>query len=472
MKNRNKYQEKFSYKKAPIDKEQLWNQISTNKDFPKKERGNRGGLYFLSLLLIAILGIGIFQITDNKKAIDQLDQKMSISYTPPSTKKEVNNSSPDIKNSPTFQNKNQAQDLEKTAIAQSLNSIVKSTNQIDSHNNTNEQSTITVANNTSTSHTKSNNRNNNGNDSEAHSTTVENLNNPETQQTTLSEINLNSTTQTTNYSGPLSTNTLKTNTQSPDKIIGPDNLPIDLDLLFLDFRLAPDLNSAITIIPQPKNRNWILGLMGGSGIANHLIISLSDDDYITQTRKENVQNLKSQYASISVQRLLPKNFSISLEGELEHLYQRYDFSNSDTSLTRNEDSSAGFYSYTTTTIDYEKFHRYQFLNLNMLADKRFQVGALSLSIGAGIAYNLSFNLQGNVFDEAGNLAALGDLREYKSTTGLSYLGNIGLDLSLTDRIIFNTALRYKSPNALTDTNLSLDHKVHSWKLGVGLSYRL
>ena len=72
MKNHEHISDKWANKKAPINKDDLWNKISTNNKFPKKENSNNHKKGLFSLLLLGLC-LGIFII------MNQLDNGNSTS---------------------------------------------------------------------------------------------------------------------------------------------------------------------------------------------------------------------------------------------------------------------------------------------------------------------------------------------------------------------------------------------------------
>jgi len=471
MKNKDIYQDKFNQKKAPIDKAQLWNNIKAHEEFPKKPKNNKAAFFYAIPTILLVISIGIY-IVHNYLTNQALNETIENNIE--------NIKSSNLKTEELERKLNDhiagGQNKEKLAAEQSLGSI------------------NTVTSETKTSKTKAALQVNKKTKAKASLIDPSNAFGQSASQpnnkTPLSQAKQNITNRSTfNSTSTQNSNAQQASNPAIQKSIEPFELknPLSKATEHIALPIISLLQGKSSTIywnersrdlfetPQidlelQSRKTWLLAVQLGLGRTSHHIIDGMDSMANTRLRLANITNLESQHFNFSIGKMLRRDVKISLETEYEMIFQKFALQTERTSLSSNEDMSRGFYSYAIDRTHYELFHKYKFLNLNLMGEKLFKLNKYHLSLGAGINYNLSTNVQGRIADNEGNLFEINDDNQYSNKSNISFIGSLGLNYQLNNQISLISQLRYHTKRDISGPQSDLIHDIQNLNLRIGMAF--
>lgn len=492
MKNKDTYQDKFNQMKAPIDKSRLWESIKTDEQFPTTRGGNTFGYYLWIPLAFCLGGLAFYcfqnfnQINDS----DSLVINKQISTTEETTK----TSTYDIASSYTEKQDNDTTNKTKRETDIDLkDQIVNNTKmpsnekaQAEHKNTKNHQST----NSTTASHLNANAEQLTRNTNNQTSNTSKNFetNPTDTKVTTQTiQAQASSSSNLTNINQSINSNSSSSksepakidesskgssNVSSKSTMIGLlQNLPFTVSNIIFKERAQHSFPPVqIDINPSFKS-HWEIALQFGTGQSTHSIEDLSQDNDRTQQRLNHIRNLPSNIVSVSIGKFIKRDFKISLESEYEMAFQKFSFQNPITEAFRLSDPSMGFYANETRNRNYELYHKYKFMNLNLIGEKQFNGEKLSWSLGAGVNYNISSKSTGIFADANNQVFDISSLGAYTSRTNISFIGLLGARYQLTNQWNLIAQLRYNSNRNLIANSVDAKHGMSSLSFRTGVAFK-
>ncbi len=451
MKNSNKYQSKFEKLQAPIDTDKLWKNISEANDFPKKEDPKKWRIYlFLCSFLVLI-----FLITN------KVERTKITSYSIPDTIQNSNdliitnskNTQETILQESTIK---QATEVDKDT-KRTLNSIENSAANNEKNYNSlplKKQYEKTIDKNVINVKTGDDN------------VLIKELENNPLQE------NLFNVSQKYPEYGESS---ISKNTRSDNSVM----------LQFQEINLLPTLlkgllyNDKVSLINEIKPlkqtpiKKWALSLSSGLGLNFHKLKSNQaerSDTFLLLS--DNTKNIESQNLRLGISRSLANNFKITLDGELQNVYRKFDHSFDIDTIVRHSNIEEGFYARITGDTYHKQYHKYQFINLNLILEKQLCYKKFDLLFGLGASFNTKFTSSGSIYRGNNQRIELSQIFDHKKRSSLTGL----LDFKLNYPIINNWALllnvRYLHTTQLTTTNSTISHNTSSLSGNIGISIKI
>lgn len=459
----NKISEKLDSLQAPFDKDRLWTNLHTHKDFPQAPAKKRRGYWWL-LLLGLVVGGGLaayFSTASNVSSIQtDTPENAIIPIAIKEQKKEQQTTAEPSRNSA-----NSTLALE--------NSAAISATKEDSSN-----TTISTSSRASTSVTPQTFRvpENLKTTPPLNSTIKENQTpfSVPTNKSLIPTTALETTSTTVAETIEKTASTIQQSTIAATPVTPSEALRIDfaavnsiplLDLLpFPEDSLSDHLNLPPIIIPfDPATRLWTLSIGGGSGYVFHSITdSMSSRELGTGT----TQTLESYLIELGLSRKLRHRLELSLGLQYLVNYRRYDavfFEDVRTPVNENKrivnKNTASYY------------HRYQHVDLKIGVGRTLPMRHFNLSYIVGVGANLNFQLDGKILDLKNSDIQLTDTRSYRKTLQPYLFGEALLSRSLTPNLDFYTGLELKSRFRLNTTNAAFSHTAFPIYGKLGLAFK-
>ena len=456
MDRRNKYQDKFSELKAPVDKDLLWNKISSDKKFPTNQRKTRITIWLCIVGLIAISYSGLNYWFELSNAT------FSENTNPRATNKNGTLQPFEIKND----------------LSAKANSLVKSTNdevKLISKNTYNSAQALDIKQlENSKTLDESIDSNNSISTISTEPAAVSTDNNMLASSILSQEVNR--LLIDSRHSDLAKDNSLPTVVENSDKDLPNDKKQLQvmkiqaLDIRLTYFQNYPLLESK-QIISQDVIKHWDINFSIGTGY-HYRGFEVIDPDLpnnYTSLLKNNTRSLESYTFSLDLNRHLPKNWTIGLGLQFSRIHEEYRYYNVTIDYKRNEVSDIPFYSSAEKTeVTAHNFHQFQQLDMKLQVGKRWRLNKFGFGINSGMLYNLDFNVKGNLTSESLDQIPIADNLAYRSSLGLRYFIATEVRRSFLMGNIF-TSLQIESPYKLNQENASFQHEILPIYLKVGYS---
>ena len=230
-----------------------------------------------------------------------------------------------------------------------------------------------------------------------------------------------------------------------------------------------------------NDKKWAISL--GTGLGYSLFsyshqdtLPVIDSTYIENAanvlqRKNNTTNILSFRHSLQVERVIKKNWFVGAGVQYTSSNQRFDYKNTEEGdINVFEDSTGIYVTQLLTHTNYELYHNYKTLDINISFAKKIEFKHIDVIARAGISFNTSFTTKGNYVNNNMNLARINEDNIYKKSLGISGFAELGISKPISSSLSLYSTFSYHSPIRLTQKNSYLKQKSNSIFLNVGLKY--
>lgn len=461
MKKENKsIYDKLNGLKAPINKDQSWNELYHRDGFPKKEKKRRQFLWIFfglgSLLLVTSLVIK-YNFSEPLPTKSDLPKSVKaereVLATNPATRK-------DQKYSKTTESKN----TDKEIISNENNKQLAITSELKenlSKNKTTQIKNTVVSNDEQINHAQKNTI------YKASKQIIIHENNFHKTPSILDQTTENLLMQS------VVIDSIKTSQQNDLRLATPlinDQISfaplMNLKLFNVNKPSRPSFRDYdSTMVSSKIARKWTIEIGFGIGTGQHKIVldSLSED----QTFQNNHTNsLASYMLDLRTTREINRNMRIAVG--LRYTGNRRFFSLEDntTTYTRQDRPDPYHYLKSTVTTVYKFYHLHHHLDLEALLMRDFRWKKTSAHVGIGLAMNTFYRFKAQGINADLLELDLEKAGNYKNNIGLHYLYEVGLSRQINHQYFINVSLSGKSGQ---DLNEGANHRVTPvfCRLGIG-----
>ncbi|MFK8104182.1 MAG: hypothetical protein AB8G15_16765 [Saprospiraceae bacterium] len=130
----------------------------------------------------------------------------------------------------------------------------------------------------------------------------------------------------------------------------------------------------------------------------------------------------------------------------------------------------------TEILEYKKkvYNSYRMIDIPLLVGYTFKGGDFSLFLESGVAMNINFAPEGELFNASGEPVKLAEEKEniFKTNVGISVLAGIGLSYQLSEQFSLSFSPRIKvRPNSITTDAYPLTQKYTNTAIQLGMRYQ-
>lgn len=474
-----KYNQNSYNRKAPIDRDALWNKINTDPKFPKNTRKKRwffGSLFLLGATLVVtyiysgVLNADHTSLYSSEKIIIEKTDKTNTDHTLSTTQIHTNST---ITNTP-----------KKNLITKSTsNAIGDQTKLTNSRKSVNQKAPIIIEQTDTNSKVNFQNKESNSlpprtSDTGIHSTIDKNSVN--------GKVFYNSTKNNAIHDDSSLNKVLKENNTAensiPDLTTNQEKFrPMISPLINLTIEKTENLigqkrkEHNLTININPVNKKQ--GLFAYANISYGISLqSLSQNDSTAIIEPINpiedyLENRESRSLEIGIKKQFKNRYSIGLSFEYREDWQLYKQTISDTlfvDIVNQQEETTRLVNQTTTFNLHQNYTSYNILLTGgYLIPMRFGL----LELGGGISYNINHSARGNVLNSSGIIISKSQL--YETTGfGLSGFGQAGLTFPIANKLRMSINGRYDLPTNISANPGNYEHTLSAVRFGISLAYKL
>ena len=471
-----KYNQHTNQRKAPIDREGLWTQISSDPKFPKPEPKNRKRFWIfggLSVLLLLVATVIIWPIFTNNKTIKNklsIDEQQVINTELSKSKSHSNQY--EVTTPPNQINAKNQKDITEQSTLSDTNSANQKT--------ATTKQKRTLINQPQRTPRVQKSKPNLG----PQYNTVPNPNTP-----TESTSHFNSITSIQPNQTPKGSEVVQgTDKRNEDVAVNQKVIQTKLNSMVLidpldhsvDLPLSQKVKDYQNELSAVKSKIGLLAYANTSfGLSMHRVIVSPDTtefDLLDSNVADYLTNRESRAIEIGLKKTVFKRYRIGFGAELRQDWQVYNKSTtSEVEAARDSMVIAAGFALQQTTTQYTLHQKYQSVNLNLSVDRIIPLGWAYLELGAGVGYQLGLTVEGRVLDIENTLIDRTEnyplySEESSIQSRFSGFGQVGLTLPLNEDLRLSFNARYNISTELSSNTDRYSHSLSAVRLGVGLGY--
>jgi len=443
-KERNKIQQQLESLRAPIDKGQLWSNITAHPEFPMEEKKRKRRFFWLLFFGALLIGAGmLYLLFDNTQGVNPNEKDVVVQKV---EKYEDHESLDDhLQYNESAATPSNPESNEAAVPDSQVNNSAGLIKTTDSGRNAKKQLEIELRTSRSTFQPMADNL------------ILKNNKNEKAVQGTPQD-----------YLGLSNSNSILTLAHL-----------VDLDLLpKKQFSLLPEFARPLAFGGFKNNEIlnkqnlWILSVNVGAGYAFHDIESGATDSLkLAVFRNNRTTTLESYFFEAALSRKLKWDLVISLGAQYAMHYQRFDWTFlDDVVYDRNPDGANFFYQKQAKQTTVSNFHRYSFLNLNVSVGKKIILGNAYLQPTVGLGLNLAFQAKGKFYEQAESPLQLMTSEYYENRTKPFFFAEILFAQPIGEQFELQARASMKSKIRLTQKSAYFTHDLSAFSTTFGLAY--